>query len=472
MDGPIPDPSTLGNEGGDEDVVNTDQLFAGTKPLTRTQPLSVVQEKAKLDRSASLRNASMSSGPVAPPQAPRAVAPVIDLFGDDPTPARASTAEPSIASRPPPQQQRVPAAPPKQNRPGDSLLGLDFFGTSQSAPPARPASAASGAAVSGSNPRSDLKQSILSLYASAPKPAPVQQPQPSSNAFGGYASQPMQSNAASTSSFGGMADAFGGLNFGGPSAPQQQQQYQQQQQPKPSAFSNLTSPSSRQSSLSGGSFFDAKPTPPPKPSAVPAAKPQPARMSSGFGDFGDFSSAPSPAPVPMSTRSPVPTNSNMGDLFDMSAPAPSKTVNSTSASAFNLSAPAPPPKPAASVPAMAGLDNMDAWGSSNAWSTPESAAPAPPPTTSYKAPVAANTNTYKAPAMTSVSNDDDFGGWGSNEGTTATSSSSKPSVSQVSQDDDFGGWSSAPAPTTPAATTTASGNKGPASDDLFGNVWG
>jgi stromal membrane-associated protein len=468
MDGPIPDPSTLGNEGGDEDVViNTFRIFAGTKPLTTTQPLSVVQEKAKLDRSASLRNASMSSGPVAPPQAPRAVAPVIDLFGDDPTPARASTAEPSIASRPPPQQQRAPVAPPKQNRPGDSLLGLDFFGTSQSAPPARPASAASGAAVSGSNPRSDLKQSILSLYASAPKPAPVQQPQSSSNAFGGYASQPMQSNAASTSSFGGMTDAFGGLNFGGPSAPQQQQQQyqqQQQQQPKLSAFSNLTSPSSRQSSLSGGSFFDAKPTPPPKPSAVPAAKPQPARMSSGFGDFGDFSSAPSPAPAPMSTRSPVPTNSGMGDLFDMSAPAaPSKpaAATSTSASAFNLSAPAPPPKPAA-VPAMAGLDNMDAWGSNNAWSTPESAAPAPP-TTSYKAPVA-STNAYKAPAMTSVSNDDDFGGWGSNEGT--NSSSSKPAVSQ---DDDFGGWSSAPAPTTPATT---SGNKAPAADDLFGNVWG
>ncbi|OBW63782.1 MAG: Uncharacterized protein AUREO_061510 [Aureobasidium pullulans] len=189
MDGPIPDPSTLGGEGGDEDV-----------------PLSVVQEKAKLDRSASLRNASMSSGPAAP-TAPRAVAPVIDLFGDDPTPARASTAEPSIASRPPPQQQKAPAAPPKQNRPGDSLLGLDFFGTSQSAPPARPASAASGAATPGSNPRSDLKQSILSLYASAPKPAPVQQPQPASNAFGGFASPPMQSPAASTSSFGGMADA-------------------------------------------------------------------------------------------------------------------------------------------------------------------------------------------------------------------------------------------------------------------------
>ncbi|KAI4731294.1 ArfGap-domain-containing protein [Aureobasidium sp. EXF-10728] len=436
MDGPIPDPSTLGSEGGDEDV-----------------PLSVVQEKAKLDRSASLRNASMSSGPIAPPAASRPVAPVIDLFGDDPTPARASTAEPSISSRPPPQQQKAPAAPPKQNRPGDSLLGLDFFGTSQSAPPARPASAASGVATSGSNPRSDLKQSILSLYASAPKPAPVQQPQSSSNAFGGFASPPMQSPAASTSSFGGMADAFGGLNFGGSPAPQQQQQ-----QPKPSAFSNLTSPASRQSSLSGGSFFDAKPAPPPKQSAAPASKPQPARMSSGFGDFGDFTSAPSPAPVPMSTRSPVPASSGMGDLFDMSAPAASKPATSTSASAFNLSSPAPPPKPAA-VPAMGGLENMDAWGSNNAWSTPEPAAPAPP-TTSYKAP-APTTTSYKAPAMTSVSNDDDFGGWGSNEG---TSSSNKPAVSQ---DDDFGGWSSAPAP---AAST--SNNKGPTTDDLFGNVWG
>ncbi|KAI4722561.1 ArfGap-domain-containing protein [Aureobasidium sp. EXF-10727] len=440
MDGPIPDPSTLGSEGGDEDV------------LIGRQPLSVVQEKAKLDRSASLRNASMSSGPIAPPAASRSVAPVIDLFGDDPTPARASTAEPSISSRPPPQQQKAPAAPPKQNRPGDSLLGLDFFGTSQSAPPARPASAASGVATPGSNPRSDLKQSILSLYASAPKPAPVQQPQSSSNAFGGFTSPPMQSPAASTSSFGGMADAFGGLNFGGSPAPQQQQQ-----QPKPSAFSNLTSPASRQSSLSGGSFFDAKPAPPPKQSTAPASKPQPARMSSGFGDFGDFTSAPSPAPAPVSTRSPVPASSGMGDLFDMSAPAPSKPATSTSASAFNLSSPAPPPKPSA-VPAMGGLDNMDAWGSNNAWSTPEPAAPAPP-TTSYKAP-APTTTSYKAPAMTSVSNDDDFGGWGSNEGT----SSSKPTVSQ---DDDFGGWSSAPAP---AAST--SNNKGPTTDDLFGNVWG
>ncbi|KAI5241885.1 ArfGap-domain-containing protein [Aureobasidium subglaciale] len=428
MDGPIPDPSTLGSEGGDEDV-----------------PLSVVQEKAKLDRSASLRNASMSSGPVAPPAAPRSVAPVIDLFGDDPTPARASTTEPSIASRPPPEQQKAPAAPPKQNRPGDSLLGLDFFGTSQSAPPARPASAASSAATPGSNPRSDLKQSILSLYASAPKPAPVQQPQSSSNAFGGFASPPMQSPVASTSSFGGMADAFGGLNFGGPSAPQQQQQ------PKPSAFSNLTSPVARTSSLSGGSFFDAKPAPPPKPTAAPSSKPQPARMSSGFGDFGDFTSAASPAPLPTSTRSPVPASSGMGDLFGMGAPAPSKPAPSSSSSAFNLSAPVPPPKPAP-APAMSGLDNMDAWGSSNAWSTPEQATPAPAP--------APPTTSYKAPATTSVSNDDDFGGWGSNEGTT----SSKPSVSQ---DDDFGGWSSAPAP----ATTTSS-NKAPAADDLFGNVWG
>ncbi|THW69854.1 ArfGap-domain-containing protein [Aureobasidium pullulans] len=422
MDGPIPDPSTLGGEGGDEDV-----------------PLSVVQEKAKLDRSASLRNASMSSGPAAP-TAPRAVAPVIDLFGDDPTPARASTAEPSIASRPPPQQQKAHAAPPKQNRPGDSLLGLDFFGTSQSAPPARPASAASGAATPGSNPRSDLKQSILSLYASAPKPAPVQQPQPASNAFGGFASPPMQSPAASTSSFGGMADAFGGLSFGSSPAPQQQQQ---QQPPKPSTFSNLTSPAARTSSLSGGSFFDAKPAPPPKSAAAPASRPQAARVSSGFGDFGDFTSAPSPAPMP--ARSPVPASSGMGDLFDMGAPAPSKPATSTSSSAFNLSTPAPP-KPAP-APAMGGLDNMDAWGSNNAWSTPEPAAPAPP------------TTSYKAPATTSVSNDDDFGGWGSNEGT-----SSKPSVAQ---DDEFGGWSSAPAP-----TASTSNNKAPAADDLFGNVWG
>jgi len=371
---------------------------------------------------------------------------VIDLFGDDP-PApsqnRASTTEPAIAARPPPQKAPV-AAPLKQNRPGDSLLGLDFFGASQSAPPARPASAASGVtSPGGSNPRSDLKQSILSLYASAPKPAPVQQ-QPASNAFGGFASPPVQSPTASSQSFGGLNDAFGGLNFSSP-PPQQQQQQQQQQPPKPTAFANLTSPASRSSSLSGGSFFDTKSAAPAKQPAPPAPRPQPS-----FGDFGDFTSAPAPAPA--ATKAPTPSSSGMGDLFDLSAPAPSKPTSSTP-SAFNLSTPAPKPA-VAPVQAASGLDNMDAWGSTNAWGAPD---PAPAPAPAPSAP----TSTYKAPATTSVSNnDDEFGGWGSNEG---TSSTSKPAVSQ---DDEFGGWSSAPAPTT---TSKAAGST---SDDLFGNVWG
>ncbi|KAL1306106.1 hypothetical protein AAFC00_004223 [Neodothiora populina] len=468
MDGPMPDPATLGGE-GDDDV-----------------PLNVVQEKAKLERSASQRNGS--AGRATPPAAalrsppPPRAAP-IDLFGDEPAAPRSrpSTTEPAISARPPP--PRAPVAAPKQTKPGDSLLGLDFFGSAQSAPPQRPASVTAGSSTSGTSQRTDLKQSILSLYASAPKPAA--QPQ-QSNAFGGLASPtqhaPHHSNSQSLASLG---DAFGGLNFSSPPI-------QQQQAAKASPLASLASPRSSVSSpsasiLSGGGFFDSKPQPPAKTNPPPPPKPATQRMSSGFGDFGDFTSA---AP---SAKSPAPraASTSMGDLFDLasptlsSAPAPTpapKPAPSYNTSAFNLSQPTPAPKPAPNPPAVtssafSGLGNMDAWGSNDAWGTPDPApAPAPAAAAAAAAPkpsfsAAPVTSTYKAPATTSLS--DDFGGWGSNDGITSSSSTTAAAPkATVADDDDFGGWSSAEPVSAPSGGAQSqkpfSGN----SDDLFGNVWG
>ncbi|TKX24820.1 putative GTPase activating protein [Elsinoe australis] len=448
MDGPMPDPSSL--DAGDDDA-----------------PLNVVQEKAKLDRASSLRNGSSSASPAAR----RANA--IDLFADEPSqPARPSTTEPVPVSRQPP-PVRAPAqqaAPVKQQKQGESLLGLDFFGGSQSAPPVRPASATSGAG-GGMPQRTDLKQSILSLYASAPKPAPA--PQTSSQSFGGMTSSQPPSQISS-----GLDDAFSSLSFGSSQAAPPS---------KPSPFSGFSSPAPPRPSTnttpmpSGGSFFDAKPSQPP----VQAQKPAAARAPSSFGDFGDFTSA-TPSAAPASKPAPA-ASSNMGDLFDMSSPpiaskpaaasAPKQPSYSkpppinmssyTSNSAFNLSNPAPTPasqpKPAAPASSFAAMG--DPWGSDNAWNTPEPEQPRPAPSQAA-APAA---STPKAPATVSLS--DDFGGWGSND--------TAPAKPTVTQDDDFGGWSSASPVAThtsqPAAAPAASPNppaKPFASDaDLFSNVW-
>ncbi|KAJ9619941.1 ARF GAP with effector function(s) [Taxawa tesnikishii (nom. ined.)] len=449
MDGPMPDPATLDVD-GDDDV-----------------PLNVVQEKAKLDRSSSLRNGNASQPARQPVSKP--AAPVIDLFGDDsasasaPAPARPSTVEPTVTSRPPP--PKAPAAPSKQTKPGDSLLGLDFFGGAQSAPCA--------------TIQRCLQSSIH--WATAIRPKAAQTP----SAFGGLTSPPLQSPTAQQS-FGGLNDAFSGLNFTSTPAAQPPAA-------KPSPFAGLTSPSisTRQSSitspnLSGGGFFDTKPAPAAKTSPPPPPKTQHNRMSSGFGDFGDFTSAGT-ASAASAVRSPAPpTASSMGDLFDLSAPAPTTTTASRSPapatpsySAFNISNPAPAPKPAApqqTSSAFSALGNMDAWGSNDAWSTPDPApAPAPAP--------AAQTSTYKAPAGTSLTSD--FGGWGSNTtvtspkpagddlggwGSAAPASAAATSKPTVAEEDDFGGWSSAASPGVTGKPATGGGFG--ASDDPFGNPWG
>lgn len=397
-----------------------------------------VQEKVQIERSASQRLASSSSQP--PRALPKPQQP-IDLFGDDPTPA------PPRPSTGPPGSRTVPLksdpAPPKQTKAGDSLLGLDFLGGGGTQP-ARPSS--TGPTQSAPS-RPDLKQSILSLYASAPKqpPQPQAQQHARQDSFGGL-SQPQQS--PQQSNFGGMNDAFSSLSFGAQPA-------QPQAKPSPFAgldnFSSTRSPPTHSSSNmfgGGGSFFDAPKSPPATQSY--AQKPS----TSGFGDFSSFASPAAPV-------KPAPRASGMNDLLDLSMPsaAPSKPASSPPIasppmnSAFNLSSPIAPsvptpraaPAPAA-APSYSGFSSMDAWGSSDAWASSTPSQPAAP---TVAAPQTHMHTQPKSPA-----------GWG---------------APQVAQDDDFGGWSSA-APTTtakPQNTTSSkpSGGFGGGGDDLFSNVW-
>lgn len=433
----VPDPATLDAD-GDDDV-----------------PLSLVKEKQTLERKESLRKASngQPSTPIAAPQ------PQVDLIGgDDPIP-RASTAGP-IAGKVPPKAE---PAPPKATSISSSLLGLDFLG-SEPSPPPRPASTTGSGGIGGQS-RPDLKQSILSLYASAPRPQVQQQPSHShSGSFGSLASPtaaapPQMSQQSAQSS---MNDAFSNLSFSNISSPKNTQS---------SAFSGLGSfssskspPPQQQSSsssafagLGGGGFFDSKPA-----AAPPAAKP--ATSSSGFGGFGDFTSSAAPA------KPAAPASSAMNDLFDFSSPAPAATPSAAPLapaadnSVFNLSQPKSPAVPSATGAANplastggSGLSGADVWGG-NAWATPDPAPKAPSP--------------QPAKAL------GDFGGWGSSSsgggGASLASTSIVPGASgglvttpKVTADEEFGGWTSSTGP-----ATGASGSKGfGASEDLFSNVW-
>jgi stromal membrane-associated protein len=445
MEGPIPDPSTLDAD-GDDDV-----------------PLNLVKEKHNIERSGSERTSAAQ--PTGPSSVRRVQQP--DLFGDDDAPPqRASSAVPAVAIPTP----KAEAAPPKQTKPADSLLGLDFFGAA-TPPPNRPASAAATAGTAGQS-RPDLKQSILSLYASAPRPQPQQPQHSSQGSFGGMQSAPVQQQQQQQqTSFGGLNDAFSGLNFSNTTSPS----LPQTQSVKPNAFAGLGNISSHRSTsqvispqssnFGGGSFFDTKPT------VTSAHHSQASRTFNSSSDFSAFGSAMSP----VTTAQPA-SSSGLGDLFDFgaaspAAPAPKQTIASPppQSSVFNLSTPQPAPitQPVAST--MSGWNNNDAWGSNDAWSTPD--------TQSTKL----NTPIKAPPAQTSTN---DFG-WGSGGslanqsivpggggGFNTASSVSKP---QVAADDDFGGWSSA-APVTPGAgkSQTSSGKPASgfgASEDLFSNVW-
>lgn len=429
-------------------------------PLTY-QPLAVVQEKAKIERSASQRVSSSA-------QAHRQQA-SIDLFGDDPIapPARPSTTDPT--PRAPPKQAQP--AQPRAQKPGDSLLGLDFFGSTQPSAASRPSSTASTPAPPSGMSRPDLKQSILSLY-SKPQPAPAPVQHERTNSFGDMASPRTASTSSNT---GSLTDAFSGLKFPSATSPPPAKPAE-----KPSPFSNLTNFGSTKStpaapkvtSPSGsasGDLFDSLTSP-----TIPAQKPQSRTTSissNGQDFFGGFAS---PATKPAKPNPPSSSLSN--DLFGLSSPPPAPAASMSPpkpavpspqqemSSAFNLSSPsfqpqAPaPPKPADPVATTAAANMMsasiDPWGG-NAWSTPD---PVPEP-----APAPSSTASMMKVPDTLTPNDIGSG-WGA----------PKPTPT-VAADEDFGGWTSAAPVSAGTATTTTNSTK-PAggfggADDLFSNVW-
>ncbi|OTB09636.1 hypothetical protein M426DRAFT_316181 [Hypoxylon sp. CI-4A] len=446
MDGPMPDPASLDVE-GDDDV-----------------PLSIVKEKQTIDRKESIRKSSV--GRQSAPRSTASPAPQADLIGGDDIPPRASTAGPAPSQVPP----KSAPAPPKAVNPKDSLLGLDFLGEAPAAPP-RPASTNNAGGLGGQS-RPDLKQSILSLYASAPRPQPpAQQPSHSSSGsvggFGGMQSplqSPTMGHQPQSSTSGGLNDAFAGLSFGSAAS---------QKSPQTDAFAGLTSMSSNRStpqpttstsafsSLSGGSFFDPKPTQP----APQLHQPKPSMPSDSFGAFRTASASPKPAHS---------SSAALGDLFDWSSPAPQPTVAPAAPkpapapatdSIFNLSAsqpkPTPAPAPAATSLNAAALGGSDVWG--NAWSNPE---PAPAPVS--KSPLSA-----KSPGLSSGN---DFGVWGSSGGGAFASQSIVPGSSggftaapKVAADEEFGGWTSSTGGNSNSNGGKSSGGFG--NDDLFSNVW-
>lgn len=432
MDGPKPDPATLDAD-GDDDV-----------------PLSVVKEKQNLDRRESARKASVgqAAGPrtVAPP-------PVTDLIGGDMS-QRPNSASPSAGKVPP----KATPAPPKATsakETKDSLLGLDFFGTGTAAPP-RPATT-TGTPGSGSQSRPDLKQSILSLYATAPRPQPPQQqishmstPSVSGMQSPGFGQQPQ-------GSVGGLNDAFSSLSFGASPAPTSPPK-----SPQNDAFASLgglnrpaaQTNTSAFSTLSGGGFFDPKPAP-----SAPAH--QPKTSTGGLSGFGAFSSAAAPAVAAMPATKP--SSSGLEDLFDFSSPGPAPPAPQASTlapqpsaanSVFNLTPaqPKPQPQPAPAVPAAlnSNLSGADVWGE-NAWAAPET----------KKTPEAA-----KPATVTSVSTDT----WGSfaSQSIVPGSSGGFAPAPKVAADEEFGGWASSTGAPAASGTAKPSGFGG---DDLFSNVW-
>jgi stromal membrane-associated protein len=449
----MPDPTTLDAEGDDN------------------MPLNIVQEKAKIERSASQRQSA-----TAPPPPQARPAPAVDLF-DDFTPA--PSARPATIDVGPRAASTGPASrPAAAKQPQDSLLGLDFFGAPASGN--RPSSAASNPTPA-TNSRGDLKNSILSLYSAAPQPAPQPQHerQPS---FGGMSAAP----APKQDAFGGLADAFGGLSFPSTTTAKSSPPTTA---PKATGFGGLSFPSATSKPqaapvpLSGGSFFDSlpskapavKPTvtsptsngldfsftqraPPPQPAAAPAPKPAAVSMPADLfaaDDFGGFASSTPAAAPPKPAPAPQVTSPTMG--------------NSAFSSPFNLSSqPATAPKPATqplkSPAAASGNGSMfDPWASGNdnsPWGAAE-------PTATKAAPTV---DLGKPPER--ITPNDISGGWGQPMSSAQNSKPTTARQASITADEDFGGWASAASPAAAAPPAKQGGFSGGGGSDPFDNPWG
>ncbi|KAF4595833.1 stromal membrane-associated protein [Ophiocordyceps camponoti-floridani] len=434
MDGPIPDPSTLKVD-GDDDV-----------------PLSLVKEKQAIERKTSLRRTSVEQSQ--PPQG--------DLIGSDDTPPPSTG--PRTGNVRSPVSRAAPKAEPAATKTTaatastrDSLLGLDFLGGGAGGPP-RPSSTPSTGGLS----RPDLKQSILSLYASTAKPQAQQPQQPPMQHPGVGPLSPGMGGKAQAAS--GLGDAMGGLSIStDPFASLGSASSTSKATPQPwsgNAFGGL----------SGGGFFDTKPA-----QAPAAALQQPKSASSMFGgsDFGSgsFTSPPLTATTTTTTTTttaPKPAASAMDDLFDLTSPAPqptTTTMSTPSTSVFNLSAGGSQHKPTSPAPATAtsalggsGISAANPWGG-NEWITPD--APA-----TMNSAVSAAATTSRSPELVKSPT-----GWG---GGVSNGFSAPPP--KVTADEEFGGWTSSAGPTTggsgsAAPKTGGGGFGGGGDDDLFSNVW-
>ncbi|EPS41991.1 hypothetical protein H072_4062 [Dactylellina haptotyla CBS 200.50] len=312
MEGGMPDPSTL----DDSDAEDT--------------PLGVVKKK---------QEAEAVSSP--PPPARRVPAP--NLF-DEPNAAPETKPE-KVHSKRNTAGLGTEGLRKPQEKPADSLLGLDFFGPAPTTSPGPGAAASSPPnAAGGGSTRPDLNRSILSLYSSAPKQAPRHQ-HTNSGGFGGLVSPTMQSPVGNSGA-NDLAGAFGDLNFGAsPPAPQ----VQPAAPAKPSPFANLnigmmkSSPTTQSyNGSSGGGGNNAFGS---FGSSTAASKP--AASSSSMGDLFDLNSTPSYQPKPAAQpQQPPSAGMNFGNAW---ATSPQTSSNNNGGSAgFNWSTPAaskPPQKP-------------------------------------------------------------------------------------------------------------------------------
>lgn len=434
----------------------------------------MVQEKTKLDQSTSTRPSSSTSQPTLPSKS----ATNVDLIGEDTLGgARSGVTTPASQQKPKP----VNSVPSKTDKPGESLLGLDFLGSSstQSRGAEKPANALASNSGSGATSRPDLKQSILSLYSSASRPppsssAPLTQP-------GALGIRQSPAGQPQGQSLGGLHDAFSGLNFSASSSSSQERpagsSFQsfgnQPSQKSTPAAPQLTSPTS-----TSGGIFDL------------GSKAD--STSQRAGQFANMTGTPSTSGSALHTTAPTQTSSytksstDMSGLFDLSdsssAQLPPKQPASLSDdlqnSVFNLSASqsttqSKPQGPSnlrnQMVNPTLAWSNTDPWASNDAWSGKD-ATSAQPTLPSIRASPPKTTHTSDLGWSGAIGSS---GGLRDGQGTFGMPANPP----KISEDEDFGGWSSAIPSTTsvstkPVGTSSGTGGGGiSGNDDLFSNVW-